>query len=288
MTAAHRAAEPHTDDEHPTLPDAPVAAGPRESSVAAWLAHTVILAGRQLSVWVRDYTTLAQSLLFPALTMIMFTVVLGDVVSETTGQDSAFGTVPLVILVGAMFGSMAAAVRLNRERGTGLLARLYVLPIHRAADLSARIIAELVRILVATIVLLIAGLAIGFRFTQGVGAAIGIVGVALLYGMSFSMAVLALAVNARPGGPIVPMISLLASVMMFFNSGFSPIEAYPQWLQPIVTNQPMTPAIEVMRSLATGGPITENLVKVVIWAVALLVVFTWPALRGYRRAATNR
>ncbi|WP_232017223.1 ABC transporter permease [Gordonia insulae] len=266
----------------------PTADSPPEHTVGAWTAQTLILSGRQLTVWLRDYSTLTQSLLFPALAMVMFKVVLGEVVADTTGQNSAYGTVPLVILVGAMFGSMAAAVRLNRERATGLLGRLYVLPINRAADLSARIIAELVRILVATVVLLIAGVFIGFRFTQGAWAAAGIVGVALLYGMAFSMMVLALAVNTKPTAPIVPLISLGASVMMFFNSGFSPLEAYPGWLQPIVANQPMTPAIEVMRSLASGGPITENLIKVIIWAALLLAVFTLPALRGYRRAATDR
>lgn len=259
-----------------------------ERSFAAWAEQTLILTGRQLSVWLRDYSTLTQSLLFPALAMIMFKVVLGDAVGRATGQNSAFGTVPLVILVGAMFGSMAAAVRLNTERGTGLLGRLYVLPINRAADLSARVAAELVRILMSTIVLLIAGLFIGFRFTQGVGAAFGIVAVALLYGLAFSTVVLALAISARPSAPIVPVISLLSSVLMFFNSGFSPVDAYPGWLQPIVANQPMTPAIEVMRALASGGPITENLIKVIIWAVVLLAVFTYPALRGYRRAATDR
>ncbi|WP_237421981.1 ABC transporter permease [Gordonia sp. SID5947] len=260
---------------------------PPEHSTDAWATQTRILTGRQLSVWLRDYSTLGQSLLFPALSMVMFKVVLGDAVGNATGQNSAYGTVPLVILVGAMFGSMAAAVRLNRERGTGLLGRLYVLPINRAADLSARIIAELVRILVSTVILLVAGLFIGFRFTQGVWAVVGIVGVALLYGMAFSTMVLAVAVNTKPAAPIVPMISLFSSVLMFFNSGFSPLEAYPGWLQPIVANQPMTPAIEVMRSLAVGGPITENLIKVIVWAVALLATFVYPALRGYQRAATD-
>ncbi|WP_420714139.1 ABC transporter permease [Gordonia sp. SL306] len=260
---------------------------PPEHSTDAWTTQTRILTGRQLSVWVRDYSTLGQSLLFPALSMVMFKVVLGDAVGNATGQNSAYGTVPLVILVGAMFGSMAAAVRLNTERGTGLLGRLYVLPINRAADLSARIIAELVRILVSTVILLVAGLFIGFRFTQGVWAVLGIIGVALLYGMAFSTMVLALAVNAKPAAPIVPIISLFASVLMFFNSGFSPLEAYPGWLQPIVANQPMTPAIEVMRSLAVGGPITENLIKVIAWSVVLLGVFVYPALRGYQRAATD-
>ncbi|MCZ4536191.1 ABC transporter permease [Gordonia terrae] len=261
---------------------------PRESSFRAWWRQSLPLAGRQVVVFVRDVPTLMQALLFPALSMIMFKVVLGDAIGSATGQNSAYGTVPLVILVGAMFSSIASATRLNRERATGLLARLYVLPIHRAADLTSRVMSELVRILVTTLILLAAGHLIGFRFTQGFGSAIGLVLVALAYGAAFATLTLALAVSARPGAPIVPYLGLASSLLMFFNSGFSPISAYPTWLQPVVANQPMTPAIEAMRALAVGGPLAENLVKVAVWTVVILVISIYPALRGYRKAARDR
>ena len=119
----------------PPPPDAPA-----EGSPKSWFTQSFVLAGRQLIVLLRDRATVLQILLVPALTMVMFKVVLGDVVGKATGQDSAYGTVPLVILVSAMFGSIASGVRLNLERGTGLLGRLYVLPINRGADLTSRVI----------------------------------------------------------------------------------------------------------------------------------------------------
>lgn len=253
----------------------------------AWWRHGSLLLGRQIKVWLRDPVTLFQSIVFPALSMLMFKVVLGDTITQATGQNSAYRTVPLVILVGAMFGGMATAVRLNVERKTGLLARLYVMPIHRAADLTSRIISELMRILVSSIVLLAAGFLIGFRFNQGFWTVIGILGVPLLYGAAFSTMTLALAVNSSRI-PLVPILSLFSSILMFFNTGFAPLESYPSWLQGVVRYQPMSCAIDVMRSLATGGPIAHNLILTAIWAGALLVIFTGPALIGYRRAATAR
>jgi daunorubicin resistance protein C len=257
-----------------------------EKGAVAFVRQTKILSGRQVLVWLRDRPTLFQSLMFPALSMIMFKVVLGNAVSTFTGQNSAFGTVPLVILVAAMFGSLAAGVRLMRERSAGLLTRLYVMPIHRGADLSARLIAEMARILLAAVVLTIAGLAIGFRFEQGFFAGLGIYGVALLFGISFSTLVLALSLTSS-NIPLVPLMTLVCSLMMFFNSGFTPVIAYPNWLQPIVENQPMSCAIEVMRSLAVGGPIAENLIKTIVWSILLVAVFAYPAIRGYRRAASS-
>lgn len=266
----------------------PAAAVLPETSVKAWARQTAILTGRQVIVAVRDVPTIVQLVVFPALTLLMFKVVLGDIVSRATGQDSVYGTVPLVILVSAMTGTVVSALRLNLERRSGLLSRLYVLPLNRSADFTARVAAELIRAFLTTVALLIAGVAIGFRFTQGIGSAIGLIAVALAYAAAFAMFTLAVAVNAAPGAPLVQFISLMTTVLMFFNSGFSPVDAYPGWLQPIVANQPMTPAIDVMRAFASGGPITWNLLKVAIWVAIALAVCVYPALRGYRKAAAGR
>ncbi|MGO3326349.1 ABC transporter permease [Gordonia sp. (in: high G+C Gram-positive bacteria)] len=259
-----------------------------ERSVGAWFEHTRVLTWRQILVYVRNVPTVLQSLIIPAISMVLLKVVLGDSIGNATGQDSLYGTVPLMIIIGAMGGSMVSAVRLNKERTTGLLARLYVLPIHRAADLSSRVVAEMARIFVLTLILLTVGYALGFRFSEGILPAIGLVVVAVLFGAAYAVFVLAISVNAPPGAPLVQYLGLLMSVLMFFNSGFSPIDAYPGWLQPIVANQPMTPAIDLMRAFAIGGPITMDLIKVMIWAAVFVGASIYPALVGYRKAATSR
>lgn len=259
-----------------------------EGTVAAWFVATRVLAWRQLLVYVRDVVTVLQSLIIPAISLVLIKVVLGDAVGNATGENSLYGTVPLMIIVGAMGGSMVSAVRLNKEQSTGLLARLYVLPINRAADLTSRVVGELVRIFVVTIILLAVGYAMGFRFEQGPLGALGLIAVPVIFGGAYAVFVLALAVNSSTGAPLVQYLGLLMSVMMFFNSGFSPVEGYPGWLQPIVANQPMSPAIEVMRSFAIGGPMATNVIKLAIWTVLFAGISIYPALRGYRRAATSR
>nr|WP_221247183.1 ABC transporter permease [Gordonia humi] len=256
--------------------------------MATWFANSRVLTGRQIVVYIRNVPTVLQSLIIPAVSLVLIKVVLGDTVGEATGQDSLYGTVPLMILVGSMGGSMVSAIRLNRERSTGLLARLYVMPINRAADLTSRVAAEAVRILAVTLILLAVGYAMGFRFSQGVGSAIALVAVPVVFGSAYAVLVLAIAVSSPSGAPLVQYLGLLMNVLMFFNSGFSPIDAYPGWLQPIVANQPMTPGIDLMRSLATGGPITENLIKVAVWAAIFVGAGVYPALVGYRKAATAR
>ncbi|WP_241386098.1 ABC transporter permease [Rhodococcus sp. CH91] len=257
-----------------------------ESSLGALWEHSRLQCGRLLLRWARDPATLIQALIYPALTLVMFRIVLGDSITSVTGHPSIFGTVPMIVLVGAMFGSVVSAVGLRDERDSGLLARFYTLPIHRSAGLVGRLMAETTRIFVTSLVIFAAGMLMGFRFTQGVGATVLIFVVPLVFGLGFALMVTTLA--TLPGRfPLVETVSIVCTMLMFFNSGFVPVMAYPAWLQPVVANQPMSCAIDTMRALAMGGPVAEPFVKTLAWSIGTVAVFAWPAIRGYRRAAQS-
>lgn len=49
----------------------------REGSVAAWLDATRVLTWRQLLVYVRDVVTVLQSVVIPAISLVLIKVVLG-------------------------------------------------------------------------------------------------------------------------------------------------------------------------------------------------------------------
>ncbi|MFD6896365.1 ABC transporter permease [Rhodococcus sp. NPDC060086] len=255
-----------------------------ERSVAALWEHSRLQCGRLLLRWARDPATMIQALIYPALTLVMFRIVLGDSITAATGQPSIFGTVPMIVLVGAMFGSVVSAVGLRAERESGLLSRFYTLPIHRSAGLVGRLMAEAVRVLVTSIVIFAAGVVMGFRFTQGIPATLLMLVVPIVFGMGFAMMVTVLATLSSKI-PLVEMVSIACTLLMFFNSGFVPVMAYPAWLQPIVANQPMSCAIDTMRALAVGGPLAEPMIKTVAWSLGMFLVFLVPAIRGYRRAA---
>ncbi|MEV6554843.1 ABC transporter permease [Nocardia sp. NPDC051756] len=246
--------------------------------------QTIIQTRRLLLRWWRDPLTMVQSLVFPALLLIVLNTVLGKQISMFSGASALYGSVPMVALVGVMSGSLAGAITLGRERDQGLLARLWVLPVHRASGLASRIVAEGVRILLCTMVLFAVGMVLGFRFEQGVLAGLALFGVPLLYGLGFATLVTAVAVFSAKTA-LVEAVSLGSSIMMFFSTGFVPLTAYPAWAKPIVAHQPMTYAIDAMRGLSLGGPVRAPLLATVTWSVGAIVVFAVPAAVGYRRAS---
>lgn len=272
-----------TTDTRAAAADLPIVRG-RTETWRLFLPQTVIQTRRLLLRWWRDPLTLVQSLVFPALLLIVLNTVLGKQVSTFSGASALYGSVPMVALVGVMSGSLASAITLGRERDQGLLARLWVLPVHRASGLASRILAEGARILLCTIVLFAVGVLLGFRFEQGLLAGIALFGVPLLYGLGFATLVTAVAVFSAKAA-LVEAVSLGSSIMMFFSTGFVPLTAYPRWAQPIVAHQPMTYAIDAMRGLSLGGPVRTALLATVAWSVGAIVVFAVPAAVGYRRAS---
>ncbi|AOW92071.1 peptide ABC transporter permease [Rhodococcus sp. WMMA185] len=255
-----------------------------ENSLAALYSHSLLQTRRLLLRWIRDPYTMIQAIVYPALMLVMFWAVLGISITSATGVDSIFGTVPMITLVGAMFGSIAGGLSLKKEWQDGLLSRFWVLPVHRASGLLSRLMAESVRILITTVLIITVGFALGFRFDQGILAGIALMLLPLLFGVSFATMVTALAVNAAKA-PLVEILSILATLLLFFNSGFVPTGAYPTWLQSFVENQPMSCAIDAMKGLSLGGPVAEPLLKTIAWSAAGFLIFAYPAIRGYRRAA---
>lgn len=256
----------------------------REGSLAALWRDSTIQAERALKVWAHDPATTLQAVIYPALTLLMLWIVLGNSITNATGMPSVYGTVPMITLVASMSGSIVSALGLNQEIRSGLLGRFWTMPINRAAGLIGRMLAEAIRITVTTSLIVIVGLMLNFRFQQGPLAALALFGLPIIFGMGFAVAVTGLA-TITDGAVLVSLVGLLTSLLMFFNSGFVPVSAYPVWLQDVVGNQPMSCAIDAMKGLSLGGPVAEPLLKTVAWSVGMVVFFIYPAVQGYRRAA---
>jgi len=173
---------------------------------------------------------------------------------------------------------------LMRERGDGLLARFWVLPVHRASGLLSRLAAEAVRILVTTVVILCAGLLLGFRLRQGFFESLTWLFVPTIFGVAFSILVTTLALYSAKT-TLVEATAIVYALLMFFSTGYVPVDSYPRWVQPAVQHQPMTYAIEAMRGLSLGGPVLSPMIGMLLWSGAIAAACVIPMAFGYRRAS---
>lgn len=255
-----------------------------ENAPGRLLAHSWVLTGRILRRWSRDPATLAETFIVPVAFLTTLNIVLGDGISQVTGYDALHGSVPLVALVAATQGATVGGLGVMRERSDGLLARLWVLPIHRGSGAISRLCAEAVRILLATVVLMSAGLVLGLRFELGVVNAIVWVSLPVIFGVAFSLAVITIALYSA-NTIVVEATAVISGLLMFFCSGFVPLEQYPTWIQPVVEHQPLSLTVEAMKGLSLGGPVASPLMGVLLWSIAIVAVCAVPMALGYRKAS---
>ena len=257
-----------------------------DNSVRLLVSHTLVQAKRILTRWARDFVTVIEALVLPILFMLVLKIVLGNLIYAVTHDNALYSIVPLIALGAAITGSTFVAIDLMRERSSGLLSRLWVLPVHRASGLLSRILADAVRILFTTVVMLSVGIILGFRFRQGVIASLMWLSVPVILGIAFAVTVTTVALYAAEV-LVVEAVELVQALAIFFSTGLLPLNQYPRWIQPVVAHQPVSYAVAAMRGLSAGGPVLSPMIATLLWSAGICAACAVPMAIGYRRASTH-
>lgn len=253
---------------------------------ASLVAQSWVQAGRLLTEWRRERVVLVGSLIVPVCLLFVYVVVLDERVHKITGVESVYGLVPVCAVLSGVFGALSTSLGIAMERDSGMLSRMWVLPVHRASALTGRLTAEAVRALIGTALITALGLVMGLRFTHGWATAAVYVLIPPIMVVGFTALVMAIAIRTN-GVALMTWLAAGTVALAFLNPGTTPIMLYPDWLRPFVRIQPMSPPIEAMWGLAHGGPLLRPLALTVFWALVLFAVFIPIAVRGYRSAAES-
>ncbi|WP_204080860.1 ABC transporter permease [Mycobacterium riyadhense] len=253
-------------------------------ALGSLITQSWLHAGRIMIRWRREPAAVLSTVILPVCLLVVYKALLGEQIHKVTGVDSIYGLVPMCAVLAGMFGALGGAVGIPMERSSGLLSRMWVLPVHRASAIAGRLTAEAARALLGTIFITAVGAAMGLRFTHGWHTALAYILIPPLVVVGFTALVMTLAVRSN-GRAIVTYVATGITSLVFISSGITPIGLFPEWLQPVVRVQPMSPPIEVMRALAHEGPLLLPLALTFGWAVTLIAVFIPLAVRGYRVAA---
>jgi ABC-2 type transport system permease protein/oleandomycin transport system permease protein len=155
----------------------------------------------------------------------------------------------------------------------------------RSAVLAGRLTADGLRMVVTILVIVAVGYAVGFRFSNGVGPAVLMVVMSVVFGLVICTisAFTGLAIKDEEAVQSFGLVWLFP--LTFVSSAFVPIQTMPGWLQAFAKNQPVTHVIDALRTLALGhSALYTNLWESAVWLGAILLLFLPLAVRAYRRA----
>ncbi len=133
------------------------------------------------------------------------------------------------------------------------------------------------------LVLLGVSAAVGFRFHNGFWPAVGMIALAVAFGVTICAVSAYIGFAIRDEESVASFGLIWLFPLTFVSSAFVPVQSMPGWLQAFANNQPVTIVIDEMRALALGGPLVLHGWQSAVWLGGILAVFLPLAVRAYRR-----
>lgn len=247
------------------------------------VSDTAVLTRRNLLTWSRVPSFLVFTLVQPVMFVLMFRFVFGGAIGVDVPGGYVNYLMPGILCQTAAFACFGTAIALAKEIQKGAIDRFRSMPMVRGAVLGGRLVGDTLRMTVTVLVVLGVGYGVGFRFSNGVGPAIGMVVLGIAFGSAFCVVSAFIGLSLKDEESVQSGGLIWLFPLTFVSSAFVPVSSMPGWLQAFANNQPVTMVVDSMRSLALGGPLMPHLWQAIVWIVGIFVVFGPLAVRAYKR-----
>lgn len=261
----------------PVTPTLKQRVGPAEA-----LAQTMSLAWRSIVQVRHNPWELGDYNIQPIMFVLMFTYVFGGAISGSTGEYLTFA-LPGIIVMNMLFITMYVGTGLNTDLTKGVFDRLRALPIARGAPLAGKIIADQVKQIWSILLLLVVGLAMGFRVGTNLVALLAAVVLLLAFALAFSWVSVLIGVISKDPERVQLFGYTALFPITFVSNAFVQTETMPGWLQAWVKINPVTHLSDAARGLLVGGPVADPVFWSVVWGAAIAVLFAPLSVMALRR-----
>ncbi|RAN99239.1 Daunorubicin/doxorubicin resistance ABC transpor ter permease protein DrrB [Micromonospora noduli] len=257
----------------------------------ALLADSGTLIWRGLARWRRDPGALIASLGFNILIVLMFAYLFGGALQVPGGGSYREFLMPGMFVMTMVFGISLTTVAVAEDLERGVTDRLRSMPVSPLAPLAARAVADMLFAAVTLGVLLLTGLAIGWRAHGGGGATMAAVGLILLLRFALIWVGIFLGLVAR-GQTAVVAVQTLEFPLGFLSNAFVAPSTMPAWLGAVAAWNPLSATVGATRELfgnpGWGGDswaAQHYPLLAVLWPLVLVAVFLPLSVARYRRLA---
>lgn len=230
-----------------------------------------VLIQRSLRHIFRERDQLLSLFMQPIMFMLLFRYVFGGAI-DTGGVSYINFLVAGILVQTASFGATTTAFSVTSDLTKGIVDRLKSLPIASSGLLVGHVVADLVRNIISSAVMLAVAFAIGFRPTASVAEWFMLIGVLLLWTFALSWLSAILGIYAKSVEAVQWLTFMIIFPLTFASAAFVPTESMPKYLRIFAEHQPVTQVIEALRSYMVGTPMGNHAVAAIIWCVAITVV----------------
>ena len=221
-------------------------------------------------------------ILQPVMFVTLFVFVFGEAMMGDWQSYRDF-LMPGIIAQSVIFATLGTGFSLSQDVEKGIFDRFRSLPIARSAPLVGAILGDLARYTITVVMVLVVGLAIGFRPE---GGALGVVvagALILLFAFALCWMSAFVGMIVRTPMSVQAFGMILMFPLTFGSSAFVAPESMPSWLQTVAVNNPVSHVVDAMRGLMLGGDVVGPVLWTLVWAAIITAVFFPLAAWAYRR-----
>jgi ABC-2 type transport system permease protein len=250
---------------------------PRPSALSAslTLAWRALLKLKHVPMQLFDVT------MFPIMMTLMFTFLFGGALA---GSVEAYvqTLIPGILVMTVSMISMYTALAINTDIAKGIFDRFRALPFWRPAVLVGALLGDTVRYTLASLVVIVLGVLLGFRPQGGITGILAAVALLLIFAFSLSWIWTMLGLLMQSPESVM-MVSGIASFPLTFASNiFVDPATMPTWLQTFVNLNPVSHAVTATRGLAHGNATPAQIITVFISCALLIGIFAPITMYLYR------
>ena len=248
------------------------AGGARRASAEArgrWAQEVMALARRWWIELLRERLNLVLSVAQPAIWLVFFGAGVERAMdAEVIGTADYMGFMLAGIITFTIVGNgVSGAMPLLWDKETGYLDRLMSMPIARSTVIVSRFVFQVAQQSAQILLVVLVALLLGVRIAAGPLGLLVILVAAALLTMSVTAAFSALAYAVPQHGTFFAIAGFVTLPLLFMSNAFVPLHAMPGWMAVVARLNPLTYAIEAMRTLVIRGWAAS-----IAWSLAVLVL----------------
>jgi ABC-2 type transport system permease protein len=220
----------------------------------------------------------------PILFTLMFTYLFGGALAGSTSDYLQF-LLPGTLVMAVVLVTTYTGVTLTSDIASGAFDRFRSLPIWRPAPIIGGLLGDTGRYLLASTLVILLGLAMGFRPDGGiVGVLLG-VALVLVFAFSLSWIWTTLGLLLRTPNSVYVAGLMILFPLTFVSNVFVDPQTMPLWLRALINANPITHLVTAERDLMGGTPAAHQIGWVLLASAVLVTIFAPLTIHLYRNAS---
>ena len=218
----------------------------------------------------------------PIIFLLMFTFLFGGALAGSTSEYLQF-VLPGILVMTVTFITIYTGLGINNDIKKGVFDRFRSLPIWQPAVIMGALLGDTVRYTVASVVVIVLGLILGFRPAAGLVGVLMSLLLLLVFSFSLSWIWIALGLVMRTPESLMAVSMIILFPLTFISNVFVSPQTMPEWLEAFADVNPITFLVSAIRGLMFNTAVAQEVGWVLLMSVILVVVFSPITMYLYRR-----